>query len=56
MMNKKTDCWRCGQTFGDPIKIKNNLFTGKILTAYHDDDILCVDCMDIEQLTEGSSR
>lgn len=56
-MNKITDCWRCGQTFGNPIKIGNignHLFTGKILTAYHKDDILCIDCMDIEQLVEGS--
>ena len=55
-MNKKTDCWRCGQTFGKPIKIGNignHLFTGKIVTAYHEDDILCTDCMDIEQQNDG---
>lgn len=51
--NKKTDCWRCGQTFGEPIQI--GIIEGKILTAYHEDDILCTDCMDIEQLAEGSA-
>ena len=48
MMTKETDCWRCGQTFGEPIKI--GFIEGKILTAYHEDDILCTDCMDIEQM------
>lgn len=52
-MNKKTDCWKCGQTFGEPIvlgSIGNKIVTGKILIAYHEDDILCTECMDIEFL------
>lgn len=56
IINKATDCWRCGQTFGEPVEIGyigNHLFTGKIVTAYHEDDILCMDCMDAEQLAEG---
>lgn len=57
-MNKKTDCWRCGLTFGKKIiigKFLGHTFKGKIIYPYHEKGvedaghILCEDCMEIEE-------
>lgn len=52
-LNKKTDCWRCGCTFGQkrPLAtVFGHTIYGTEVYAYDEGDILCTQCVDEEMM------